>query len=500
MKSCQNSFKLIIAGNKNVPAMVNVIIRATLQLRENEQDKNLTFRQVYIFHTEESLHALMSSPISWHEELQYYGISTTSLIHHVTKLEDLNDESFRDLVEQLRTIVNPLDNAHYYVDLTGGLSSLKAILAVFAYVLDIENIYSLEVQFSSDFEERKRQINLFYRQLEQKGVDIVYRKFPPIRKFDEFGKRNYTEILRHRQIINELINNLACLLSPEFDFDLEYLQTALLSGVNFRLLGEVTEEVSNYRHSVFSFSAGVEEVANIILRILEKTIENKTLGQKLGEVRDLFMSNPMYFINEDVLKHLTRLTAEIRNDIVHPSSVKSKSGEILAIESYLSSHLASALLQFAINAITSFLDQDGKLVNVQILDPQQDTEETLFYFGFDGDSTGRYLEVAFSELNLDESEVLKRSQTIRTAIKDLSNLIKKRTKDNNCVFYAEGDNILFKARYKCLLINEIQRVYKERTGLCSSIGYGKTLQEATIALRLAKAKRGDSVVGVSITK
>ncbi|NEP83952.1 MAG: hypothetical protein F6K39_41020, partial [Okeania sp. SIO3B3] len=71
-------------------------------------------------------------------------------VHHVTKIEDSNVDTFRDLVEQLRTIVNPLDNPQNYIDLTGGISSLKSILAVFAYVLDIENIYSLEIDFSKD--------------------------------------------------------------------------------------------------------------------------------------------------------------------------------------------------------------------------------------------------------------------------------------------------------------------------------------------------------------
>ena len=45
---------------------------------------------------------------------------------------------------------------------------------------------------------------------------------------------------------------------------------------------------------------------------------------------------------------------------------------------------------------------------------------------------------------------------------------------------------------------ELQRLYQEKTALCSSIGYGKTLQEVTIALRLAKAKKRDSIVGVAL--
>ncbi|NEP06957.1 MAG: hypothetical protein F6K25_07585 [Okeania sp. SIO2G4] len=74
--------------------------------------------------------------------------------------------------------------------MTGGISSVKSILAIFAYVLDIENIYSLEIDFSQDSGTRKKQASLFYYDLEKAGVSIKYRKFPPIREFDNFGKLN----------------------------------------------------------------------------------------------------------------------------------------------------------------------------------------------------------------------------------------------------------------------------------------------------------------------
>ena len=135
MEPSSHFFKLIIAGNTNIPSMVNVIIRATKQLRENTQHTELIFRQIHIFHTEQSLIALTSFPGDWQTVLNGYEIPSTSLVHHVTNVEDSDVDRFRDLVEQLKTIVNPLDNAHYYIDLTGGLSSLKPILAVFAYVL-----------------------------------------------------------------------------------------------------------------------------------------------------------------------------------------------------------------------------------------------------------------------------------------------------------------------------------------------------------------------------
>ncbi|NEP80550.1 MAG: hypothetical protein F6K39_21695, partial [Okeania sp. SIO3B3] len=60
----------------------------------------------------------MTTSVAWQEALSNYKISSTSLVHHVTKIEDSNVDTFRDLVEQLRTIVNPLDNPQNYIDLT----------------------------------------------------------------------------------------------------------------------------------------------------------------------------------------------------------------------------------------------------------------------------------------------------------------------------------------------------------------------------------------------
>jgi hypothetical protein len=497
MNASSHTLKLIMSGNVNVPAAINAIIRATLEARQNTQNSTLVFRQIHIFHTEQSLQAMMSMPNPWQQALSEYGISTTSIVHHVTKLEESSIDRFRDLVEQLRTIVNPLDNSHYYVDLTGGVSALKSILAVLAYVLDIEHIYSLEIEFSSDPGIRSQQTGMFYKELEQAKVKMEYRQFPPIKEFDLFGRLNYTEVLRHRQVIASLTQSLAALLPVGFDLD--HLQASLLSGINSRLWGEVTGESYNYRHSVFSSSAGVEEMANVMLTFIQGSdLEKKTLGDKLGEINHFIANNPKYFINTKVLEHLTHLMAAVRNDVVHPSSGIERDKETTAIQSYLSSQLSVAFLQFTIKALSVFLNEQGKIIDISVIEGAESSDGSLFYFGFDGDATGDYLELAFGDLVQDESEVLNRSRKLKGAIKKLRNIICKKTQSSSSVLFAEGDNILFKAPYCQDLLNKLQQAYTDETGLHCSIGYGKNLQEATIAMRLSKGKQGNSIVGVVV--
>lgn len=507
----KNSFKLIMAGNTNVPATINVIIRATLELRQDNmnnelEEENLTFSQIHIFHTVQSMQSLINGTDSWQDALRHYNISSTSLIHHVTNLQDSNVERFRDMVEQLRTIINPVENANYYVDLTGGVSSIQAILAVFSYVLGIDKIYTLEVKFSDDSTIRKEQQKSFYpdliKYIDQGDIKINYRKFPPIQNFDEFGKLNYTEVLRYRKtishLVEELTDSLGALISSEFE--LNHLQASFLSGVNSRLMGEATGNLSDYHNSIYSFSASIEEITNVIIRSLKgEETKDKMLGTKLESLRSFFADKPKYFINTSILNHFTRLMAELRNEVAH-SSLHTDRQEVIDIQSELSFHLALTFLKFTIKTMSAFLDEDGKLLNItEFMEPLPEREETVFYFGFDGDDTGKYLELAFrGDLEEDEAEVLKRSKLVVEAIKGIKRLICKETKNVESIIFAEGDNVLFKGIYNISLLNNIQKTYREKTGLSSSIGYGKTLRETTVAMRLAKERKGDSIVGISL--
>jgi len=263
-------------------------------------------------------------------------------------------------------------------------------------------------------------------------------------------------------------------------------------------MADVTGNASGYRHAIFSSAASVEEVANYLLLSLGVAeLENKTLGQKLGEVRAAVKNSSSYFMTEKTLEHLTRLIGSIRNEIVHPEPGTTAAPAVLALHADLASQLAMSFIHFATKAIGSFLGRDGGLLKVEILEAEPEDQGAVFYFGFDGDSTGDFVERAFDDQG-DEKEVMRRSQIIRHALHSLVGLIRREMHDDTAVIFAEGDNILFRGRYLQALITALQLKYREETGLTSSIGFGKTPREVSVALHLAKARPGDACVGVQI--
>lgn len=481
--------KLIVLGNLNIHSLINSIIKATMQLRENEKNKDSKFNQIHIFHTEKSIKALMSTSLKWREELLRHEISHTSLIHYTTKIEDSSEDRFKDLVEQLRDIVKPLEKQEYYIDLSGSISSLKSILAVFAYVLDIENIYTIEIQFDDDREKSAIQKRLFYSDLEKEGVEINYKKFPSVSKFDEFGKHNLTKIIRYRKTFENLEQNLRLLgISNN---NVEYIKDSLITGANSHLSGEVYKNKNDIRNSVFSYSAAVEEMSNILLKsITEDAKLDGYLGTKLEKIRDEIKINPNYFINFKVLENLTLLIGSIRNDIIHPDANKKNDFETLNAHSNVLHQIVMAFINFASKALDSFKDKDGNLLSIAEI--QNTDSETEYYFGFDGDNTGDFLDDSFKDN--DQQVLIDKSNKIRKAISKIKSKIKKSTSNSNSILFAEGDNILFKMKYDKELLKKIQQTYQEETGMCSSIGYGETLQESAIALKLSKSNNGNTIL------
>jgi len=486
---------LILAGNPNVPAMINGLIIATRRLRADLRDQTTVFTEVHVFNSEQSIAALMTSKLDWKGQLLKHGISHTSLVHHQVSLGDTTEDRFDEVVAQLKTIVNPLQPKRYYVDVTNGVSSIKAILSVFSYVLDIENVFSVEVQFADDPEARRRQASLFYDSLSQEpGIKIEYRRLPRITAFDAFGKLNYTEILRYRRLYSDLSRAAS---SVDAGIDRPYLESLLLDGINSRLTGDVTGDPSHYRHAVFSFAAATEELAKVWLHSLGEAHEGKTLGQQLAAIRENLPPSALYFIDEKTLSQLTTLLNTIRNNVVHSKPQSTRPNELPRLQADLVRQLTEAFGAFVVIAVSAFLDEKGQPVRPIRLESGKIQVDAAYLFGLDGNGTGEFLERAFDSPTNSLEEVKRRSQAITETLQEIAEVVRQKTQNSDAVVFAAGDNMLFSSKYDADLIGEIQNLYAKRTGLRCSVGFGLSLREVSIALKLAKAD-SEGLVGIRL--
>lgn len=83
----------------------------------------------------------------------------------------------------------------------------------------------------------------------------------------------------------------------------------------------------------------------------------------------------------------------------------------------------------------------------------------------------------------------------------LSAVVERARKFNskNKVIFAAGDDLLFRGYVDRELLSELQKIYTRESGLTCSIGYGRTLREVYVAMKLAKAEPGKSgIVGIEL--
>ncbi|MEO1218704.1 MAG: mCpol domain-containing protein [Bacteroidota bacterium] len=352
------------------------------------------------------------------------------------------------------------------------------------------------MKFSDDRERSYLQRKMFYSELLNEKIVINYKKFPSISKFDEFGKLNLTKITRYRKTFDELKEDL--LLLGILNHNAEHIKDSLMMGVNSQLSGEVYKDKNDFRNTIFSYSAAVEEMSNILLQTFgnNESYLEMTLGHKLTEIRNLAQVNPNYFIDLEVLEDLTKLIKSVRNDIIHPNPKRKSDSEVLEAQSNISHQIAVAFIRFAANAINSFKDNEGNLLNISEIEVVN--KEVEYFFGFDGDNTGDFLDDSF-KVN-DEQILVDKSNIIKKAISKIKSEIKKNTGNNKSILFAEGDNVLFKMKYDHHISLKIQNIYQNETGMSSSIGFGESLQESAIALKLSKANGGNTIMGIKKEK
>ncbi len=111
------------------------------------------------------------------------------------------------------------------------------------------------------------------------------------------------------------------------------------------------------------------------------------------------------------------------------------------------------------------------------------------YFGLDGDSIGRQIELLLIQNKVED--VKKFSNSI---VKALDKIYTDVIKGKGEVIFCSGDSILFYGDFENEFVEKILTEFRSTTGKSASIGIGNNVSKTYLGLKLAKAKGGNQIV------
>jgi len=257
-----------------------------------------------------------------------------------------------------------------------------------------------------------------------------------------------------------------------------------------------------YRIAASSVGASIDDLLELIMRRLDGSHSQHqpsglTLGAKLARIRDALQSRAADDFDHEFLRRFNDFVLYLRNSTTHKGRLLTESE---AFKAELSILVSLPFVRYYTGIVQSHLmdEQQTAASPVRPLAlPIAPPNESL-YFGLDGDDTGKVFEELFL-VGGEEQRLRDSSQAITKAISKISERIKQIAGKQAVIFQA-GDDILFKGRFSQHQLQELHDLYATITNhMTCSIGYGRSLREAFLALKLAKTTPGkNSIVGIEL--
>ena len=482
---------LIILGNTNRFTFANSIIAAnSISLEKFEKP----FTHIFVIHSIDS-QKMLSQQIDWMDHLEKNNISRELLTQRIIEI-DFTAQSIERFVEFIEFIVNGvlISDPNLIVDLTNGTTVHKNLLSTAAYILELGHQYIIDIVKLGDLTKERGYLPL----------DILkasYVAVPEATQLDNIAYLNLTEILRYKRIIKKHTNKYEQI--DRIAADRNFFEGNLSHSIRLKLLGDKKEDNAVYRIAASSVSASVEDLISILIDkfIPQQTGDKdtrRTLGRKFTLIEsEIKKISPPNF-DFEFLRQFNQFVVYLRNSSTHKNSALLKIEEFKAD---LSTKITFPFIDYYCDIIFPIL-ATGKTIDHQksfkIISPSEINPQDIFYFGLDGDNTGLVLQDLFL-FTKDEMLFQKMSQSVEQAISNSVQFIKD-TFLNGDVIFAAGDDILFKGHFNETGLQELQQIYHTSTsGMSCSIGFGRSLQEVYLALKIAKAEPGKNhIIGIQI--
>jgi hypothetical protein len=495
---------LFIVGNTNQYTFANAILAAhTKALERNES--GLT--DIFVLHSEESEYELVyrsssnqsnhnlkqDSTLNWRSHLHNNGINPEIIAPFTVNLKQGEDALERAACHIHRCLISCDRNEDIYIDLTNGTSLYKNILSNIAYLIGIP------YQFILDSPKSKPKF------LSPNELKDIYVELPNPTKLDSIAPSWLTEIRRFDVRAQNTTQILSEICGEHFSQSTNF-EGNIKNALQEYFKSKRKDDGSALGGAVRYIGSAFEETIDALYKIEESESKSSKipLSAKINSIVKKLQDRAFNYepqLSRDLthLRDIVHLLLELRNASTHEKTspdfgkIRARlSTELLFIvaEYFNVLHSHKLLAQSEVNS------ENIKNAGAKKFRIHEGILGRKYYFGLDGDDTGEQLEKLFRD-NVEEKEFSNFSNSISNA----TNKIQEKIKDiNGKILFCTGDDILFKTTYQHEEIENLREIYsKESGGLTCSIGFGPSVREAYVALKMAKAYPGKNrIVGIEL--
>lgn len=468
---------LFLVGNINEYTFANAIVAAHIRDLE-ENGSGLSY--IFVIHSPES-EAFLSSNTLWKKYLQDNGLYSVCFSYCTIDFHKDSDVKLGVLAQHVERFIKSLPaQERIYVDLTNGSSLYKSVLSNISFILGVKRQFILEISMKKGF--------MSYDELKSAYIEL-----PDPIGLDTVAKAWLTDVRRYKNKAKEVSEILTMICGTD-SINQNELEGDIKNAVSTWFSGLKEADSAALGGSVRYVGRAFEDIIRNIYSMLDdeanKNAKNINLKNMLDHICTKLYKNAS--VNEpELIENISQFLRFLRNEATHAQL----SFDFGCIRARLSTELLFSTVDYFKIIYESKSIMPLQKINVsgrqKIKINGQEGHE--YYYGVDGDDTGRELERLFQiDANIDYFKRF--SKSIDEAMKAVSKKVIEQP-INGKVIFCSGDDLFFSGIYNIEALEELRtlfsRIAKERT---CSIGFGKTPKEAYVALKMAKAKMGKNCV------
>jgi hypothetical protein len=465
---------LFINGNIKAQTFGNAVAAAQIQ---SQSRYKTGLSDIFVLQSPESAKVLGNhapEPIAdWRRFLREQHAIHDEIFTYFTVDLRLPD-GFRHAARHLQQAICALDmHPEIFIDLTNGSSIYKFLMSTVAYLTGTPHIYVLEGI--------PRQDDFASPEILQQTYFELHNPSP----LDDVGYAWLTDV---RRFVFEAAKVSGLTGDGE---EAAAFTGEMKHAVRNWFYGERNSDGAALGGAVQSLGHAFEQLIHAVCSKHLKISKARKMHETLLRLTEhLRKSAPAY--EPALLASISDLLRTLRNASTHETS----SHEFGRIRARLATELLLATTEYF-----RILQADDKLGPCEpVVRPVRigGVPGRKYYFGLDGDDTGRSLEALFQR---DSGKEVFRdfSRKVEEALLQVRRKVKE-SPLNGDVIFCTGDDILFEASFSLKAIEMLQQAYQTLSGgQTCSIGFGHTTKEAYLALKIAKAIPGkNAIFGVEI--